>query len=493
MVQTVQKGIYNFGNSCKHFWKKYRTPLLVLSLLLLLSISSILRANFKYVDDIGRTVNGYRGWSNFSRYLSSFLSIFLHGDAYLTDISPLPQILAIFIMTIASVILLHLFSNGKKITFWNIIAIIPLTINPYFLECLSYKYDAPYMAISILTSIAPFLFYKKNKTLFGITSFVGLLIMCLTYQASSGVYLLIIIFYALFLYKENTKIKEITSFIIQSLLLYLGSLLIYKIFFMQTVTDYVTNTIFPLLELPFGFLENLQTYYQLLIEDFKIEWLILIIILLIGFLIFSTKQSKRNKPTTCLLTILSIFLGLMLSFGIYPAFTSPLFSPRAMYGFGVFVSLVMVQISNFKQCYILKIISLALCWCFFVFSFTYGNALSEQKDYTEYRMYLVANDLNNLEVMNTSQIKQVKIIGNIGKSPVIQNMPQDYQILNRLVPSTFGDGDVWSSAYFFSYFNMKYVTISTDDSLLNLNLPILKDTMYHEIKGDDTHIIITLK
>ena len=164
-----------------------------------------------------------------------------------------------------------------------------------------------------------------------------------------------------------------------------------------------------------------------------------------------------------------------------------------MYGFGVFVSLVMVQISNFKQCYILKIISLALCWCFFVFSFTYGNALSEQKDYTEYRMYLVANDLNNLEVMNTSQIKQVKIIGNIGKSPVIQNMPQDYQILNRLVPSTFGDGDVWSSAYFFSYFNMKNVTISTDDSLLNLNLPILKDTMYHEIKGDDTHIIITLK
>ena len=115
MVQTVQKGIYNFGNSCKHFWKKYRTSLLVLSLLLLLSISSILRANFKYVDDIGRTVNGYRGWSNFSRYLSSFLSIFLHGDAYLTDISPFPQILAIFIMTIASVILLHLFSNGKKL------------------------------------------------------------------------------------------------------------------------------------------------------------------------------------------------------------------------------------------------------------------------------------------------------------------------------------------------------------------------------------------
>ena len=167
MVQRVQNEVYDFGISCKHFWKKYRTPLLVLSLLLLLSISSILRADFKYVDDIGRTVNGYRGWSNFSRYLSSFFSIFLHGDTYLTDISPLPQVLAIFVMGISSILLLHLFSNGKKITFWNILAVIPLTINPYFLECLSYKYDAPYMAISVLSSIVPFLFYKKNKVLFG--------------------------------------------------------------------------------------------------------------------------------------------------------------------------------------------------------------------------------------------------------------------------------------------------------------------------------------
>ena len=93
------------------FFKKYKIPFIIIGLLLLLSVSSILRANFKYVDDIGRTVNGYRGWSNFSRYLSSFLSIFLHGDTYLTDISPLPQILAIVLMSISSVLLLHLFSK----------------------------------------------------------------------------------------------------------------------------------------------------------------------------------------------------------------------------------------------------------------------------------------------------------------------------------------------------------------------------------------------
>ena len=165
MAATIKEKIIVFFNKIIFFLKKYYCPLIIIFLLLLLSISAILKADFKYADDLGRVVNGYRGWGNFSRYLSNLFSIFLHADTYLTDISPLPQIFAIIIMALASIILIHLFSNGKKITFFNIIAVIPLTINPYFLECLSYKYDAPYMAISVLASIIPFLFYKKSKQL----------------------------------------------------------------------------------------------------------------------------------------------------------------------------------------------------------------------------------------------------------------------------------------------------------------------------------------
>ena len=62
--------------------KKYLWPFLILFGLFLLALSSVLRANFAYYDDLGRVAQGYRGWSNFSRYLSSFLSVFLHGDPY---------------------------------------------------------------------------------------------------------------------------------------------------------------------------------------------------------------------------------------------------------------------------------------------------------------------------------------------------------------------------------------------------------------------------
>ena len=64
------------------------------TLVYFIGIIAIIRANFYYIDDLGRSVEGYRGWENFSRYLSNFFSLFIHGGFYLTDISPLPQIIA---------------------------------------------------------------------------------------------------------------------------------------------------------------------------------------------------------------------------------------------------------------------------------------------------------------------------------------------------------------------------------------------------------------
>ena len=85
-------------------------------------------------------------------------------------------------------------------------------------------FNFPFIVFTLIFSVA---------SLFGISSFCGLLIMCLTYQASSGIYLLLIFFYAFLLYKEDTNWKKIASFILYAGALYLGSLLVYKLFFMQ--------------------------------------------------------------------------------------------------------------------------------------------------------------------------------------------------------------------------------------------------------------------
>lgn len=64
-------------------------------------------------------------------------------------------------------------------------------------------------------------------------------------------------------------------------------------------------------------------------------------------------------------------------------------------------------------------------------------ALYCQKEYTDFQIQMVIEDMNDMEVFLSEEPMVVRITGIIGYSPVIQNMPQNYNILNRLVPITF--------------------------------------------------------
>ena len=92
-------------------------PFLVLVLIYLVGISAIILAGVHYADDIGRTERGYAVWANFSRYINEILSRFVHADNYLTNIAPLPQILAVGVLAVASMMLLCVIvgkKNAKK-------------------------------------------------------------------------------------------------------------------------------------------------------------------------------------------------------------------------------------------------------------------------------------------------------------------------------------------------------------------------------------------
>ena len=94
--------------------------------------------------------------------------------------------------------------------------------------------------------------------------------------------------------------------------------------------------------------------------------------------------------------------------------------------------------------YLSKFVSLILSWLFVVFSFTYGNALAVQKEYTDFRIEMVINTMNHLPIFSTDNTKTVQLSGSIGHAPAIQNAIQHYPILNRLIPVMFrGDGWTW--------------------------------------------------
>ena len=91
---------------------------------------------------------------------------------------------------------------------------------------------------------------------------------------------------------------------------------------------------------------------------------------MIGFLIQETMESRRKKYEAFLGSVVCLFTLAILMFGLYPALKSPIYNPRAMYGFGIFVTFIAMKASSIKKEYLLKIGCVSLTWCFFVFSFT---------------------------------------------------------------------------------------------------------------------------
>lgn len=475
-------------------YKELRKPFLILALIYGLGISAILRANINYVDDMGRVNLGYKGWENFGRYISGFLSNFIHADTYLTDVSPLPQLIAVLFLAVAGIIVLYVITGKKTFRMIELISVVPLGLSPYFLECLSYKYDSPYMALSILGAVFPLLFYNCGHKIYTVMSVVGSLIVCMTYQPATGIFPMLVVLMSLKAWNNKEDIREILKKVGTSIVGYCIGLIVFRVFIMNTVDSYVSTSTVGIREFIPKTIKNLLKYFSLVKSDFKIEWLILIALLCIAFIYVLTRDSKQEKRFVVPMNIFMLIVMALLSFGVYPVLADPLYDPRAMYGFGAFIAFVGILVANAKKVYLAKFACVALSWAFFVFSFTYGNALYEQSKYTDFRISEAVDDLKELEAFNTDEVKTVQIKGSMGQALPIWHMPQDYQILNRLIPVTF-ENSSWSWAWyqFGNYYGLKNIAYDSSIDLRKYNLPVVEDTMYHTIRGNDKYILIELK
>ena len=380
-------------------------PTLILSTIYLLAMSAILRANVFYVDDMARARMGYAGWEPYSRYLSNFLSQYLHADKYLTDISPLTQIIAAVAIAFAAVIAIYMITGKRQISCWHLIAAIPVGLSPYFLECLTYKYDSPYMALSVLFSVLPLLFSNGNQIVYVLITAVSMICMCTTYQASSGIFPMLVVITGLYRWLHGEKAKVVVKFYVISALAYVLGLLYFRKFIMTEYVDYAATTVASMENLYKTADFNYKRYIVYFLQDYKPEWLAAAFVICLCFVWRAVTQSRQNKLLTLILVPIAMGIMFLLSFGVFPFLESPLWVPRAMYGVGCFMGFVGIfAVSEVPHGYLSKLACFVLGWYFFVFSFTYGNALNVQQEYTEFRIEEAIDDLlcaKNLNPMMT--------------------------------------------------------------------------------------------
>ena len=496
LVQEVKQEIKCCLSEIDH--KVFIKPVLLMFGIYLLGILTIIRANYLYIDDILWSITGYREWGNWSRYMVVFLSYFVQPEIRMTDISPIPQLLAILILSCSSVLLVFIFGKGKISTV-GLLASIPLGLFPYFIECLSFKFMAPYLALSILVSIIPFLFIKYKKAFF-FCSTVSLLILCMTYQVASGIYPMIALLLCFQDWNNRKKTnKEILSFLGIAATAFCFSMLLFRLFFMKSVEsdDYYTSTeMLSISHLVPGIISNIKNYVIIIYNDLGIIWKIGIVLVLFFFVFKSIYNSAQRRILSFFVVLAVIVLSFILSYGIYILLIRPLFVPRALFGFGVFLAILCVcTVSDYKKTATIAV--LALNWCLFAFAFSYGNALADQARYAEFRIGILLHDLNTINLDKDKNEMSIQLQNSIDFAPTIKNIAKHYPIIERLVPTRLGETiRFFDSRYFLYHFNynpnVKYVDKSVID-FVPMNLPLILDSYYHTIQSDGEHILITLK
>lgn len=466
----------------------------LLLLIYVVGATALLRTNFYYQDDVSRAVYGYKQWDYFGRFLSTALATFLHAGDFLTDTAPLVQLVALGIMAFSGIILLSVLCDRTRFSLWEIIAVVPLAMNPYFLECLSFRFDAVYMAVSVLGGIAPLLYWKRGGLCYLFAAMLGTLAICTSYQAATGIFPILVILLAVQLWNQGGSFRDSARLCLRSAAGYGLGLVYFKLILMRPAdAGYVSNAMPSLGQLVPNTLENLGSYYHCVLTDLKSWWLALILLIGILSLGVMVHRSRQKKWLSALVSALALVAMAMLCFGIYPALAAPLFAPRAMYGFGVLIAALNIVVCRERRFSLAKLPTVLLAWAFFVFSFTYGNALNVQKEYTEFRIQLVIQDLSHLEILDTDDTVTLYLSGSIGQAPALAEYPTDGRILDRLIPETFSGGDDLTQYQFFCYYGLPNVQRGTEDNWPEQELPLLLDTGYHTIYGGENLVLVELK
>lgn len=482
-------------------FKKSRVILVsaVVFVFYLLCFSRIISADFLYHDDIWRAAEGSRSWIGLGRYVSEFLSIFIHNNIEIQDIAPLPQILSIFIMSFTTVLLTYIL-NEKKIGFVLALALTPVFISPFFAQNFSYRYDCVYMVIAVLLPVIPFLF-RDNIPAFVFSSIVFLILDCMSYQAGTSVYIILAIFFVASkilsgeLSEEfsGTKIKKLMVFLAASVVSFATALVLYKIFFVNSKSfdpGFYADAQFSVASI----IPNAVNYIELCAKDFggfftKLSFAVVSVMAIF----LCVKNSKCNRFFASVVVAAAYILGLILSFGSYLAFKQPLYEPRAFMGFNCFVAVVCFVLvkqvlcfekkSRFIKCIFVPVL---LYGCM-VFLFTLGNCMSVQKKYQSFRMSVLMSDLDDFIVSENDF--DLTFSGTIGMCEGNEIAIKNYPVIKKLVTVLPCANSIWNDDL------MKFhnIEIEENSSAVKPEWPLLRSTVYHDIYAQNNHFHVVLK
>ncbi len=447
-----------FSGMRKRFVSRYFAALF---LMYLMGLFSILRANRLYLDDLGRALYGYADWVEAARPLTELLSFIFYLGPTTVDASPLSQILAAALLALASLIL---FDAVRARPSWGaLLCTVPVGLSPYQLENLSYRFDAPWMALAVVLALLPWCFYRAGKWRFFFSSFLCIFVSLSLYQPAIGAYLAVAVYRLLVDLSSRKRLLSVGKRALRLALPFIGGAGMYAVqasfwFSNSQYGEYVAqhSALPKITELPGRVADNIIHYFSLLLNDWRgngIGLLLGVIIIAFAALLLARQASNiratraSRSPALAgrgvirvdlirIVLLLALLPCLLLTpFGIQFVLANPVWPPRTFQGFGVMAALMLLFIHATVTARFGRRIFLVLQVFFtlqlLIFAQVYGNLLDAQGQWEMSRIGLLASDLNRF--IRETGSSRVDFIGSVGLSPLVRTPTAKYPLLGRLV------------------------------------------------------------
>lgn len=362
----------------------------------LLYVLPLILADFPYIDDNWRSLAAGNAWAGQGRLFADWFFQALTFTDAAPNIFPLPLLLASVAMSLALTRLtFHCFTEP---TLASCLVALPLWYNPFLLQNLSYQYDGPIMALSMVAVICAITFEGASRVQRWLVPAALLGLAIGQYQISFNVFLGLCCVELIRAVQRQMPWPEILRMVGWKLAQAGLGILIYSVTaypFMETLrkTDLLNLDTNPLLQIGINFTRVLQNVALLFHGGYSWVFAALVLGAIAG--IVRLVQYRQHRWPTLLLCLLTLPVLALLVPGITLLFRDFNEGARTLMGFGVlllglFYLAHIALASGHRRLPLLLIIPLLATLSL---SFAYGRVLSLQKTFSTSALYSLSHDI----------------------------------------------------------------------------------------------------
>lgn len=428
-------------------------------LLNLLAVLPIILANRLYIDDLGRSIDGYFGWGRDGRVLAEGLFDLANLGAPAVNVFPLYQLAAVAIMALAALILSEMFDVRRPVAL--ALGCLPLIAQPYYLQNVSYAFDALMMSAAILVAVAAAWSATRARAVWHYAVAAMLLVASLmTYQAATSCFL---IFYVGALCRETARNgwRGNVGRLVAGVVVFAIATVLYVAYLSAFVSlggyaGRLSSTV-PPDQLISGLSANLSRFWGTL----DVHWVsgasTLAPALIVGALTVTAlgtlalgRTSGPVSITSRVVAVIGLSLVILTAFGPMLLMQSAPLLPRLFIGVGAVLCLmsllVLGAVSNEGTLQPARIggyaLVASLAYAMIVVSFAYGRASTAQKEFEAGLLAPLAGIVAPL--VDDGRAEQLVVRGTVQRSPLLAHTARKFPVIDRLVPRHLSENWWWA-------------------------------------------------